>query len=234
MCAMQMHDIAVPPGFTLGTIGKRFALILDGVAVPFSPGVSLATFLEGQSGGRLDDALACGIASRIAACLADIHERTQRRAADFHDERVWLGFDGTVALHPLHTHEFEALATSLTLDVWRLGALTAALVTGVRNVPPGAGKRLISGELTYEGIGTPPPLPDHTRPIVDRALRSADLGHARKIAAELAALATGVDVEAGLSAVLAGLFPVERARALEAQEELALCEALPRIPRRSP
>jgi hypothetical protein len=197
--------------------------------LPFAPGVSLATFLvrQAESVGRLDDAVACGIVSRLAARLADVHERTQHRAGQLTDEQVWLGFDGSVSLvgpfdAMLVAPEFVSLASSVTLDVWRLGALAAAILTGVRNVAPGEGARLISGALTYEGIGNPPPLPDHTRAIVGRALHSADVHHARKIAMEIGAFAVGVDVERELAAVLAGLFPVERANALRAEEELAL------------
>lgn len=199
------------------------------VVLAFSPGVSLAQFLvrQAESAGHLDDALACGVVARLAAKLADVHEHTQHRAGALSDERVWLGFDGSVTLVGpfdimLVAPAYASLANALTLDVWRLGALAAAILTGVRNVAPDEGERLISGGLTYEGIGEPPPLPEHTRPIVDRALRSADLQHARKIAAELSALAEDVDVDAGLAAVLAGLFPVERAHALRVQEELAL------------
>lgn len=215
--------IGAPVLLSDGAPEHRLALIA------FSPGVSLGTFLvrQAESDGRLDEALACGVIARVASRMADVHERTGHRVGALHDERVWLGFDGSIALvGPFDTMlaapDVASLANALTLDVWRLGALAAALLTGVRNVGPDEGARLISGGLTYEGVGDPPPLPASTRHIVEPALRSADVGHARKIATEMAALAHGVDVEADLAAVLAGLFPVERAKAAQVQEELAL------------
>lgn len=214
-------------------------------AFPFSLGVSLAEFLERQNagggGGLVDEHVACAVIAALASRIADVHRKAKHRVGQLDDERVWLGFDGTVSLVgpfdiDLVEPEFAGLRQALTIDVWRLGAMAAALLSGIRPVPRSQ-KHLPPGNvLTWEGMGRPhaATLPAATRsrtlPLIERALTSADNDDAFFLAAGFASIAAShpggaIDATRELAHLLAGLFPEEARRAREVLEELALATA---------
>jgi hypothetical protein len=215
--------------------------ILDdngGAAFLFHPGVPLASLLEHQAkhGGAMDTPLACALLANICDRVARVHESTKLRVAALDDTRVWLGFDGVVALTgpvdvALVSPSYIELAHQLTLDVWRLGAMSAGLLSGIRPRPYDELNKPPITALTYEGVGEMPALPGevaHLRPLVERALNSVDRSDARHLAtsfgqhAAAAGLVDERDVTRQLRGVLAGLFPDECARATAFLEDIAV------------